>query len=369
MFLVHSVGKALKQCYTPAMLTDPELVLARFGHYPNLNTFIDRKWVRRTVTHRSVTIWYPFFDDDDAITAGILESIDNVIGRLLQAQVAGVETRAKGLCASSYDNFWSSWTELAQGAKLSTRYPIRYLPKQRGAQTPDIELNISGTDYVYIEITAMHKTWDFTAIQRYLYDAIGNVQHGYRIGVTCSSDTIKIPEALLDELAGRVREYITAQPFPGDGSNELVYRSVDGRIAVNLQRSDAEGYRVTHTGAHASRSPDASFGHIINRLREKATQVENYRPSVVIIELAHDAANVARLGYPNSNIWQIYGSLFRLEEIPSTIDLVILTWQDLYGKTWGNARALRNPTSTWAQSAEAESVYSLIADLSEHISI
>src|SRR5579872_6618330 len=44
------IGKALKPCYTPAMLTDPELVLARLERYPHLSTFIDRKWVRRTVT-------------------------------------------------------------------------------------------------------------------------------------------------------------------------------------------------------------------------------------------------------------------------------------------------------------------------------
>jgi hypothetical protein len=170
------------------MLTDPQIVLARLERYSHLNASINKKWVQRIATKRSIAIWHPLFEEDEAIASRILGSIDNVIGMLRQEHVAGVDARAKGLCASTYDNFWSSWTELVQGAKLCSGYPLRYLPEQKGARTPDIELDTSRNGHVYVEITAMHKTWDFNAIQRYIHDALGDVQHRYRIAVTCSTD-------------------------------------------------------------------------------------------------------------------------------------------------------------------------------------
>jgi hypothetical protein len=189
------------------------------------------------------------------------------------------------------------------------------------------------------------------------------VQHTYRINVQCSSDTIKIAEELLKELAERIRAHIVAKPFPTDNENEQLFSSIDGRIAVSLRHSDFEGhgYVVTSTSANAGQSPQAYFRRIVKRLsNDKALQVANYRPSVVVIELANDSSGIANLG-ASDTLWEVYGPLFRLEEIPSTVDLVILTWQDIYGKTWGHARALRNPSSTWAQSSEAESIYRLIA--------
>jgi len=303
------------------------------------------------------------FFEEESIASEILGNIDSIIGYLRQKNVEGLKACAEGLCSPTQDGFWSSLTELVQGSKLCTSYPMRYLPRKKDKQrTPDIELTTSSGP-VYVEITAMHKTWDFHAIQRYIHTALGDLQHTYRINVKCSSDTIKIAEELLKELAERIRVHIVAKPFPTDNENELLFSSTDGRIAVSLRRSDFEGhgYVITSTCASAGQSPQAHFRRIVKRLsNDKALQVANYRPSVVVIELANDSSGMANLG-ASDTLWAVYGPLFRLEEIPSTVDLVILTWQDIYGKTWGHARALRNPSSTWAQSSEAENIYRLIA--------
>lgn len=344
------------------MLTDPQIVLARLERYPNLSPYIRRKWVRSAAAYPSIASWHVFFEEEESIASQILGNIDSIIGNLRQKNVEGLKICAEGLCSPTQDGFWSSFTELVQGSKLCLSYPMRYLPKQHKRRTPDIELSTSSGS-VYVEITAMHKTWDFHAIQRYIHLALGDLQHAYRINVKCSSDTVKITEALLKELAERIKAHIVAKPFPADRENELVFSSVDRRIAVSLRRSDLEGYGyvVTSTDASAGQSPQAHFKRIVKRLSDdKALQVANYRPSVVVIELANDSSGMANLG--GSDItWAVYGPLFRVEEIPSTVDLVILTWQDIYGKTWGHARALRNPNSTWAQSPEAESIYRLIA--------
>lgn len=134
-----------------------------------------------------------------------------------------------------------------------------------------------------------------------------------------------------------------------------------GSQAQRLTDLEGHGYVVSSTGASAGQNPQAHFKRIVKRLSDdKAFQVANYRPSVVVIELANDSGGMANLG-GSDTLWAVYGPLFRVEEIPSTVDLVILTWQDIYGKTWGHARALRNPKSAWAQSPEAESIYRLIA--------
>jgi len=344
------------------MLTDPHIVLARLECYPNLSTYIRRKWVQSAAANPSIAIWHVFFEEEELIASEILGNIDSIIGNLRQKNVEGLKICAGGLCSPTQDGFWSSFTELVQGSKLCPSYPMRYLPKQHKRRTPDIELTTSSGP-VYVEITAMHKTWDFHAIERHIHTTLGDLQHAYRINVKCSSDTVKIAEELLKELAERIQAHIVAKPFPTDRENELVFSSVDRRIAVSLRRSDLEGhgYVVTSTDASAGQSPQDHFKRIVKRLSDdKALQVANYRPSVVVIELANDSSGMANLGGSDIS-WAVYGPLFRVEEIPSTVDLVILTWQDIYGKTWGHARALRNPNSTWAQSPEAESIYRLIA--------
>ena len=229
-------------------------------------------------------------------------------------------------------------------------------------ETPDIEVRTSNGP-VYIEITSMQKTWDFHAIERFIRGALGNLQHAYRINVRCPSDTVKIAEASLKELADRIKAHIVAKPFPAGSEDELEFDMMDRRIAVSLRRSEIEGcgYVVTSTDASARQGPQTHFRRIVKRLSDdKAFQMENYSPGVVIIELANDGSGMANLGW-SDRLWAAYGPLFRMEEIPSTVDLVILTWQDIYGKTWGHARALRNPKSVWAQSSEAERIYRLIA--------
>jgi hypothetical protein len=277
------------------MLTDPQIVLARLGRYPNLSICIRRKWVRSAAANPSIATWHVFFEEEESIASEIIGNIDNVIGNLGQRNVEGLKTCAEGLCSPTMDGFWSSFTELVQGSKLCASYPMRYLSKQAKQRTPDIELTTSNGP-VYVEITAMHKTWDFRAIQRYIHTALGDLQHTYRINVKCSSDTIKIAEELLKELAERIRAHIVAKPFPADGENELLFSSMDGRIAVSLRRSDLEGhgYVVSSTGASAGQSPQAHFKRIVKRLSDdKAFQVANYRPSVVVIELANDSSGMA----------------------------------------------------------------------------
>jgi hypothetical protein len=304
-----------------------------------------------------------FFEEEEAIASAIMGNIDDVLGSLCQKNVEGLKACAERLCSPTQDGFWSSFTELVQGSKLCAGYPIRYVPKRKDKQrTPDIEVRTSNGP-VYIEITSMQKTWDFHAIERFIRGALGNLQHAYRINVRCPSDTVKIPEASLRELADCIKAHIVAKPFPADSEDELVFDMMDRRITVSLQHSDLEGcgYVVTSTGASASRGPEAHFRRIVKRLTDdKAFQMANYSPSVVVIELANDSSGIANLG-ASDPLWAAYGPLFRVEEIPSTVDLVILTWQDIYGKTWGHARALRNPKSLWAQSPEAERIYRLIA--------
>ena len=348
------------------MLTDPQIVLARLERYPNLSAcasaYIRRKLVRYATADPSIAAWHVFFEEE-SIASAIIGNIDNVLGHLRQKNVEGLKACAERLCSPTQDGFWSGFTELVQGSKLCASYPIRYLPKKKDKQrTPDIEVTTSSGP-VYVEITSMQKTWDFHAIQRSIQSALGDLQHAYRINVRCPSDTVKIAEASLKELADRIKAHIVAKPFPTDSEDELMFDIMDRRVTVSLQRSALEGcgYVVTSTGARASQGPQAHFRRIVKRLSDdKAFQMENYSPVVVIIELANDSSGMANLG-GSDTLLAAYGPLFRVEEIPSTVDLVILTWQDIYGKTWGHARALRNPNSLWAHSSEAERIYRLIA--------
>ena len=98
----------------------------------------------------------------------------------------------------------------------------------------------------------------------------------------------------------------------------------------------------------------------MTRLQEKGPQVAGYRPCVVVVELTNAAGDIAVLGCQDK-MWNIYSPLFRVDEIPAEIDLVILTWQSIYGGTWGHARVFRNPKSRWDQSPDAENIYQLIA--------
>ncbi len=148
--------------------------------------------VQTAVAKRSVGVWHPFFEDDEASSNQIMGNLDKVIGYLLQEKVDGTRTRAKHLGVNTKDEFWSSFTELVQGAKLRAGYPMRYRPGNR-SRAPDIELTTPG-GLVYVEITAMQKTWDFHAISHYIRHALHGLQHGYRIEVECRSDTIRLPE-------------------------------------------------------------------------------------------------------------------------------------------------------------------------------
>jgi hypothetical protein len=348
------------------MLIDPQIILARLERYPNLSTctsaYIRRKLVRSATDDPSIAAWHVFFEEE-AIASAIIGNIDNVLGHLRQKNVEGLKACAERLCSPTQDGFWSGFTELVQGSKLCVGYPVRYVPKRKDKRrTPDIEVRTSGGP-VYVEITSMQKTWDFHAIERSIRSALGNLRHAYRINVKCPSDTVKIAEASLKELTDRIKAHIVVKPFPADSEDELMFDMMDRRITVSLQRSDLEGcgYVVTSTDASARQGPEAHFRRIVKRLSDdKAFQMENYRPAVVIIELANDSSGIANLGWSDP-LWAAYGPLFRVEEIPSTVDLVILTWQDIYGKTWGHARALRNPNSPWAQTSEAERIYRLIA--------
>jgi hypothetical protein len=113
------------------MVTDPQTVLKRLERYPNLN-FVKPKWVQTAVTRRTVGIWHPFFEDDEASSNQIMSNLDKVIGHLLQEEVAGTIARAKHLGVNTKDEFWSSFTELVQGAKLRAGYPMRYPPGNGG---------------------------------------------------------------------------------------------------------------------------------------------------------------------------------------------------------------------------------------------
>lgn len=342
------------------MLTDPQAILKRLEHYPHLN-FVGAEWVQTTSTQPTVGIWHPFFEDDEASSNQIMSNLDEVIGYLLQEKVDGTITRAKRLCANTKDNFWTGCIELVQGAKLRAGYPMRYLPENTSA--PDIGLTTPG-GRVYVEITALHKTWDFHNISPYIRDALSGLQHGYRIGVQCRSDTIKIDlsQEELKDLAEQVKRYIIMEPYPSNNNNIQIFRSSSGQIAVNLSRSDVDGGHIVTSTLIGGRSPDAYFGQIIKRIQEKADkQVKGYSPCVVVIELSNGAGDMAVLGYQDDRMWNIYAPLFRVEEIPAEIDLVILTWQSIFGKTWGRTRVLRNPKSFWAQTPDAEKIYQLIA--------
>jgi hypothetical protein len=339
------------------MLTDPQIVLKRLERYPNLN-FVRPTWVQTAAAKRSVGVWHPFFEDDEASSNQIMGNLDKVIGYLLQEKVNGTRTRAKHLGANTKDEFWSSLTELVQGAKLRAGYPMRYLPGN-GPRAPDIELATHG-GLVYVEITAMHKTWDFHAISQYIRHALSDLRHSYRIGVECRSDTMKLPEEVLNDLAEQVKTHIVAEPYPSNTENKRVFRSSDGQVAVDIRRSEEdEGYTLARTQI-GGRSPDAYFGQIMTRLQEKGSQVAGYRPCVVVVELANAAGDIAVLG-SQDKMWNIYSPLFRVDEIPAEIDFVILTWQSIFGETWGHARVLRNPGSLWARSPDAEKIYLLIA--------
>jgi hypothetical protein len=207
----------------------------------------------------------------------------------------------------------------------------------------------------------MHKTWDFNAISQYIGDAVQGVAHGYRIGAECTSDVVRIPAKLLDELATRVKEQIELNPYPTDERSIEVFNSIDGRVSVNLSPAEEGiGYIATSTTAGFAPRPDSNFGRIMRTIEEKASQMAGSTPSVLVIELANDTGNLAILGGQDSS-WDLYGAEFRLEEMPPEIDIVVLTWQSIYGYTWGAARVLRNPSSAWAQSPDAQGIVDRIA--------
>jgi hypothetical protein len=341
------------------MSIDPNAVLSRLALYPSLSKFINPQWVRRASTDRSITLWHAFFEEDERYSSAVLGNLDRVIGYLLLEDVAGTAARARGLCTNTKDGFWSSLTELVQGAKLRKGYSLQYLAV-KGTRTPDIEV-ATPRGNVYVEITSMHRTWDFSAISQYIGDAVNGIRHGYRIGAECPSDSVKIPVEALQDLSARVKAQLELNPFPTDERTIEVFRSVDGRVSVTLSPSKGGiGYVATGTSGGFAPRPDSNFGRIMTTIEEKAPQMAAYRPSVLVIELANETGNIAVLGGHDSS-WQVYGAEFRLNEIPSEIDLVILTWQSIYGETWGTARALRNPTSAWAQSPDAQEIVSLIA--------
>src|SRR6266496_770067 len=124
------------------MLTDPQIIIKRIERYPNLADFVRGKWVREAARDPSIAIWHAFFEDDEASSDQVMRNLDEVIGHLLRKGVAGTKARAKKLCATTNDNFWSGLTELVLGAKLCKEYPMRYLP-ENGPRAPDIELTTS----------------------------------------------------------------------------------------------------------------------------------------------------------------------------------------------------------------------------------
>jgi hypothetical protein len=341
------------------MLTDAAQVLSRLQAYPNLLAHVSPAWVQAAARKRAVTLWHIFFADNEEYVADVLGNIEKTITYLLQAGVVGAAARARGLCSFTKDGFWSSLTELVQGAKLSAGYPLSYLAV-KNSRAPDAVLTTPDGP-VYVEFTAVHRTWSFNDIGDYIHGKLSTYQHDFTIRVECQSDAIKIPEQVLEDLAARVDAYVRSHSQSLRGRPKRVFRSAAGGVIVNVQRrTAAEPGLATIVPARFVPSPDSHFPRIMTRIEQKAPQVARYRPNVLVIDLTHESSELAPLVLERE--WRIYGPKFRVEELPADVDLAILMWQDIYGFTWQNAALpLRNPASPWASSPEADKVIRLVA--------